>query len=120
MEELGILRKVLEDEREVRDKLVQVCDKLGHNTQQYVHDGGRMFKEKDQIGHHLRRIELMEKMASRINKMVSTLKAASLKPFADPSADAEPGQLSDLLDQKQKRASYEGTLASISYARQRA
>ncbi|KAK8037353.1 hypothetical protein PG991_000699 [Apiospora marii] len=70
-EELGILRKVLVDEKEVKDKLWEVCNKLGHNTRQYVHDGGRMFKEMDQIGHHLRRIELMEKMVSRINKMVN-------------------------------------------------
>ncbi|KAK7974381.1 hypothetical protein PG989_016229 [Apiospora arundinis] len=96
-EELGILRRVLADARDVKTRLDTISAKLGHNTQQFVHDGGIMFKEYDEVEGHLERIDAMEQRVRRTSET-----------------------LSYLLDQKQKRANYEGALASVSYAKQRA
>ncbi|KAK8109718.1 hypothetical protein PG999_007855, partial [Apiospora kogelbergensis] len=56
-----------------------------------------MFKENDGIESHLEKIDSMKKRADRTHET-----------------------LSYLLSQKQKRASYEGALTSVLYARQRA
>ncbi|KAK8004980.1 hypothetical protein PG990_011017 [Apiospora arundinis] len=133
-EELGILRRVLADERKVKSRLDAICAKLGHNTHQFVHDGGIMFKEHDEVEGHIDRIDAMEQRARRTNETVRTpLCLTPDYPIAAlynlPSCqmtfpmNANNGyslQLSYLLDQKQKRANYEGALASVSYAKQRA